>query len=166
MAAWISLLVREVPDQPGALVDCLRHGHEDVRELAQGLGGVLELEEDQVLGHALEVVEDVVEGGGEGADVLAVEGGDERGVEGLEDLAGDLVAVVLDGLELDRLDAPVVEARALRDLGEEPGALHEVLGVLARSSWKRSSLGMNQRMMLSAFMPRPSPSTATVTTIR
>ena len=64
------------------------------------------------------IVEDVVEVDRDRADVLAVERGDERPVQRLEDLAGDLVALVLQRLELDQLDPPVLELGALRD-GEE-----------------------------------------------
>src|SRR6266851_5724742 len=124
------LLVGEVPHHPRGLVDLLHHGHDDLRELAQGLRRLRDLEEDEVLGHAFHVVEDVVEVGGDGADVFAVEGRDEGRVEGVEDVAGDEVAVVLEGLELADLGPAIVETGAARDLEEEARRAQEVLGVL------------------------------------
>src|SRR6185369_3745988 len=135
------LLVGQVPDHARRLVDLLHHGHEDLRELAQRLRGVLELEEDQVLGDPFHVVEDVVEVGGDGADVLAVERGDEGRIEGVEDVARDDVPVVLEGLELRYPGFPVVQARALRDLEEEPGRAQEVLGILVEELVKPLLLG-------------------------
>src|SRR5215210_1754888 len=52
------------------------------------------------VGYLLDVVEDVVEAGREGGDVLVVKGGDERLVEAAHDLVGDLVAPVLEVLDL------------------------------------------------------------------
>jgi hypothetical protein len=81
-------------------------------------------------GDPFHVVEDVVEVGGDAADVLAIERRDEGRVEGVEDVARDDVPVVLEGLELRHLGLPVVQARALRDLEEEPGRAQKVLGIL------------------------------------
>ena len=51
----------------------------------------------------LDPIDDVVEGGREIADVFTVDRGDERTIEGSEDLMGDLVARVLDVLQVARL---------------------------------------------------------------
>ena len=59
----------------------------------------------------LDPVDHVVQRGGQVADVLAVERRDEGAVQGAEHLVGDLVAGVLDGLEVARLalDVDVVD---------------------------------------------------------
>ena len=60
-------------------------------------------------------------------DVLPVEGGDEGGLETAGDLAVDLVAAVLEGLDLgDPLLDPVVR---LEHLHQAPGGLEEVLAL-------------------------------------
>src|SRR5207249_8416388 len=102
------LLVAEVPDERGGLVDLLHHGHDDLRELPERLRALPDLEQHQELGHPLEVVEDVVEVHRDGPDVLPVERRDEGRVERVEDLLGDLVALVLQGLQLGDLRPPRV----------------------------------------------------------
>src|SRR4029079_16892696 len=87
------------------------------------------LEEDQVLGDALQEIQDVVEVLRQRADVLAVQRRDERGVEGLEYLRRDLIALWLDGLEMNHLDATVREALAVGDVGEEADGPEKVLRV-------------------------------------
>ena len=101
--------------------------HQDVRELAQGVRGLLELEEHEVLGGALHVVEDVVEVDGDRWMSSRSKRGDEARVQGVEHLAGDQVPVVLDGLQLHHLDPPLLEVGAVGDLHEELHRLDEVL---------------------------------------
>ena len=57
----------------------------------------------------LDPIDDVVERAGQMADVLAVERGHKRAVQRAEDLVGDLVAGVLDVLEVPRLAVDVDE---------------------------------------------------------
>src|SRR5215216_3203986 len=122
-------LVGLVPDQLRDALDLDRHLDQDPGELAQPVGGRSQLEVDQVLGHPFEIVQDVVEVGGEGADVIAVEGSDEAGVEGVEDLPGEVVALVLDVAELGHLDPPRLEVGKMGELGEAAGRPEEVRGV-------------------------------------
>ena len=139
---------------------------QDLRELAQRLRRVGELEEDQVLGHALEVVEDVVEVGGDGADVLAVEGGDEGGVQGVEDLAGDRVALVLDPLSSTALTRRRSRSWAWAISVKSRAAATRFAVSCDEQRWKRSSCGMNHLMMASAFTRLPPDDDAVALTDR
>src|SRR5207245_2707740 len=85
--------------------------------------------ENQELGHALQIVEDVVEVAGDDADVLPVQGRDEGRVEGIDDFLGDLVALVLEGLQLRHLNPAIVQALAGCDLGEEADRPQQMLRV-------------------------------------
>ncbi len=100
---------------------------------------------------ALDVVEDVVEVGGDGADVLAVERRDEGGVEGVEDLAGDPVALVLDRLELDHLDPALLQARRMDDGLKHPDGAQQIGGGAREEPLEGFSLGMNHLMIESTF---------------
>src|SRR6185295_10418527 len=129
-------LVGEVPDQLGDALDLGRHLDEDVGELSQPLGGGAELEVEELLGHPFDEVEDVVEVGGERADVLAVEGSDEAGVQGVEDLPRDGVALVLAGAKLGHLDPPRLEVGQMGELREMAGGKDEIGRVLVEQLMK------------------------------
>jgi hypothetical protein len=113
----------------------------DESELTQRGGGLAQLEDHERLGHTLDVVEDVVEVGGDFADVVAVERGDEGGVEREEDLLGDGIPGVLDGFELDRVHPAVFEGGAGGDGLEGPHGLDQVLGVLGEQFAETLLLG-------------------------
>jgi len=55
---------------------------------------------NEAAGGGVDQVDDVVHGAAELVHVLAVEGGDERLVESAENLVGDFVALMLNGLNL------------------------------------------------------------------
>src|SRR6185295_3720028 len=129
-------LLGEIPDQLGDALDLGRQLHQEPGDLAQAFRGLAQLEVEQVLGDTLDVVQDVVEVGGERADVLAVEGGDETGVQGIEDLPGDGVALVLAGAELGHLDPPRPEVRQIGELGEMAGGADEIGRVLVEQLMK------------------------------
>jgi hypothetical protein len=73
---------------------------EEPRQLARGLGDGRDAVQVGRVGDLLDVVEDVVQTGCEGVDIFVVEGGDEGPVEGAHDLVGDLVAPMLESLDL------------------------------------------------------------------
>ena len=79
----------------------------------------LDLVEPEVVGDLLGVVDDVVERGGQLVDVLAVDRGDERLVEALDDVVRDPVAVLLADQDV---------ARELVALGEVAQHLLEQAG--------------------------------------
>src|SRR5829696_2386496 len=116
-----------VGGRPGRPVDhpgLLHHG-------VQGLGHLVE---DQHVGRRLDGVEHVVQLAGEGVDVLAVEGGDEGGVEAGVDGVGEPVALVLGvdqalGLHL-RVDEVLDHVQQVpRRVGEVGGDLVEQVEV-------------------------------------
>ena len=108
------------------LLDGLDDDVDELLELGRRPG---QLEGPHAAGHALDAVEDVVEAAGQAVDVLPFERGDEGVAEPGEELVGDVVALVLDGLDVlvFLLDVLVV----VDELLEGQGALPEVGGVLA-----------------------------------
>ena len=83
-----------------------------------GDGDLRDPVEDDRLRDLVDVVEDVVEPGGQRVDVLALEGRDERAVEQLDDLVGELIAGMLEVLDRRLVRghrADVVERAAERD---------------------------------------------------
>src|SRR5436305_339618 len=121
-------LAGQVPDALGDPLDLGRHLDQDLGEFAQLRRGLGQLEIDELLGHPLDVVEDVVEVGGEGADVLAVEGGNEGGVQGVEDLPGDGVPVVLQLAQLGHAQPPGRQVGPDK-LGEQASGPEQVLRI-------------------------------------
>ena len=89
----------------------------------------------QAVGHLHHVVHDVVEFLGESVDVFTVKGRDERRVEAVEDLTGQLVTALfaLDDATVTALD--VVEV--LEQLFEATGGIRNVLGCCAEQVEER-----------------------------
>ena len=105
-------------------LDLLGHQHEDVGLLLQlGHRRHVAIAEVEDVGDLEHVVDDVVEPLGEGVDVLPVERRDERRVQPVEDVAGELVAAALAG------DHGVEPAALLvEQLAQSLGALGDVDG--------------------------------------
>src|SRR5690606_38938658 len=110
-------------------VDLTAEFQEDLGEAGERLDYRVDLEQDEVLPDPLEVVEHVVDVDCDGTDILAIERGDEGGVQGLEHAAGDLVALVLDRLEFDQLDPAGLEVAGVGDVQEALGGPHEIARV-------------------------------------
>src|SRR5437867_513623 len=91
-------------------------------------GRLLDPVDDQALGSRLDVVEDVVEPAGEIVDVLAIDRRDERRVEALDDLVGDLVGLMLDFLDRVGLGPRVGEV--MHQLVQQGRTLDHVLRLL------------------------------------
>ena len=75
---------------------------EDRRQPLRLAGRLVYPVDDERLGDRLDAIHDVVEPGDELVDVLAVERGDERVLEPAGDLLVDLVAALLEGLDVRR----------------------------------------------------------------
>src|SRR6266403_2637966 len=106
-----------------------RGGGKDFDELYRARTHEVDAIEDEAAGGGVDQVDDVVHGAAEFVHVLAVEGGDEGLIEFAENLVGDFVTLVLDGLHsLDLLgDASVV----LQHAGKSIGAADDVFGLFA-----------------------------------
>src|SRR6266545_2670959 len=102
--------------------------HDHLGHGPRGRGRLLDAVHHEALGGGLDVVEHVVEPGGEVVDVLAVDRRDERGVQPLDDLVRDLVALMLDFLDRVGLGASVSEVVEL--LAQKLGSVDDVLRLL------------------------------------
>ena len=102
---------------------------EDFGEVDGAGADAVDAIEDEAAGGGVDQVDDVVHGAAEFVHVFAVERGDEGLVELGEDLVGDFVALMLDGLHALNLfgDAGVVFQHA----GERVGAADDVFGLFA-----------------------------------
>src|SRR4051794_18743549 len=92
---------------------------QDPRHLQRLLHRRLDAVEAHEVGHLLDEVDDVVERGGQRVDVLAVDRSDERGVQPLDDVVRDAVALLLADDDVARqlaLVGPAVE-HPLQELG-------------------------------------------------
>src|SRR5205807_5814687 len=81
---------------------------------------------DHARGSGFDPVQHVVELFGQVVDVVPVKGRDERPVEAVDDVVGDLVAPLLD--RLDRLGPPVRVAIVIEEVLEHLAALEDVFG--------------------------------------
>src|SRR5213594_3515018 len=99
--------------------------HDDLGHGPARRGRLLDPVHHQTLGRRLDVVEHVVEPRRQIVDVLPVDRRDERGVQPLDDLVGDLVSLVLDFLDGVGLGARVGEV--VDQLVEQRRALDHVL---------------------------------------
>src|SRR5438034_548621 len=117
--------VAQAADRP---VHRLRRLDDHVGHGPAGGGRLLDPIDNEALGGRLDVVEHVVQPRGEVVDVLAIDRRDEGRVQLLDDLVGDLVARVLDFLDLMGLGARVGEVVA--EVVEQRGGVEDVLGLL------------------------------------
>jgi hypothetical protein len=100
---------------------------EHVHLLVHALGDLGRPVQHEEVRGGIHVVEHVVEAAGERVHVLTIEGRDEGGVDGAEDLVGGVVPGVLGLVHPDGELRPVVDRRG-QLLLEQPDARHEVLG--------------------------------------
>jgi hypothetical protein len=103
----------------------------DGHQLRRGGGHAVE---DHAVGGGVDEVEHVVELRDQLVDVLPVDGGDEGLVQEVDGVVGDAVAVVLQGMDLARLelDVPVVRDHGVEGVG--PGQDHPA--AFSKCSWK------------------------------
>src|SRR5881397_2121054 len=102
--------------------------HDDLGHGPARRGRLLDPVHHQTLGRRLDVVEHVVEPRRQIVDVLPVDRRDERGVQPLDDLVGDLVSLVLDFLDGVRLGPRIGEV--VDQLVEQRRPLDHVLRLL------------------------------------
>src|SRR5262245_48573879 len=110
------------------VVHRVRDGHDHFSHRPAGGRRFLDAVHHQPLGGGLDVIEHVVQTRGQVVDVLAVDRRDEGRIELLDDLVGDLVALVLDFLDRVRLGSRVAEV--IDHLVEQRGGPDDVLGLL------------------------------------
>src|SRR5437867_1840770 len=116
-----------------------RGAHQHLRLADRAWAVRLDPEEVHELRHVVADVGDVVDLRSQADDVLAVEGRHEGLVEMLDDLGVELVAVVLDRVDVADLDLDL--GKVSEELLERLGRLERVLGVLFEKSEELALLG-------------------------
>src|SRR3989338_3841840 len=96
---------------------------DDLRDLLRLREHLLHLEQDEALRHGFHEIHDIIEVGGQPVDILAVDRRDERLVQPLHDLVGELVGIMLEPFQPLGVLAERIET--LRGLHEHTGRLHE-----------------------------------------
>src|SRR5579859_426278 len=104
-------------EQRDSARDLLRLFENHLGELPCDQGGLIDAIQMNPSGDFLDPVDDVVERGGQVTDVLAIDRRDEGAIEGAKDLMRDLVAGVLDGLQVTclALDVDIIREQIVQD---------------------------------------------------